>query len=155
MHPHTWMRQALNVAETALPHDVPVGCLIVKDDQIIAQAANRRERDHNPAGHAEILAMQQAAQVLGNWRLSGCILVVTLEPCPMCAAAIQQARIKQVIYGADDILLGACGSRLQLLGDIPVLGGVLAEDCQRPLKQFFEGRRSSTLLDCEFKESFD
>jgi tRNA(adenine34) deaminase len=143
MH-HAWMQQALSVAEQALPKDVPVGAVLIKGGQIIAKACNRREADRNPVAHAEMLVLQEAAAQLGDWRLSGTTLYVTLEPCPMCAAAIQQARVSSVIFGAYDALAGACGSKHALLVDspeVPVLGGILEDECSNLLKNFFQQSR--------------
>lgn len=141
-----WMRVAMQAAHKALPHDVPVGAILVADGEIIAEGFNRRELDCNPVGHAEILALQGAATRLNRWRLSNTILYVTLEPCPMCASAIAQARVDQVVFGAYDPIMGACGSRHDLLLDSPelsVLGGVLEEGCSDMLKSFFKARREA------------
>lgn len=135
-HTH-WMSLALKVAETALPADVPVGAVLVRGDQIIAQGANCREKDHNPVGHAEIMVLMEAGQKLGKWRLSDTILYVTLEPCPMCAAAIAQARIPMLVFGAPDPLYGACGSQLNLCPGLTIIGGILEEPCRELLKDFF------------------
>lgn len=140
----TWMQQSIEIARQALPLDVPVGALLLHNGQIIATGYNRREIDHNPVGHAEMLVLQQAAKQLGNWRLSDTILYVTLEPCPMCASAIQQARVGQVVFGAYDPVMGACGSKYGLLLDtpeLPVLGGVMEEPCGDLLRQFFSKMR--------------
>jgi tRNA(adenine34) deaminase len=136
----TWMQHALAEAQKALPMDVPVGCVIVHNGQCIAQAHNQREVNHNPAGHAEVLALQQAAHVLGRWRLTGCTVVVTLEPCPMCASLLQQARVDQVVFGAPDALWGACGSRYALWTG-RTLGGIHQAECQHMLTQFFNVAR--------------
>jgi tRNA(adenine34) deaminase len=145
IHPHDhWMQQALIAARLALPVDVPVGAVIVHEGQIIAQACNRREIDQNPVGHAEILALQAAASHLKQWRLNEVTLYVTLEPCPMCASAIMQARVGQVIFGAYDPIMGACGSQYSLLpptGEIPVLGGIQEEACSKLLREFFRQAR--------------
>lgn len=148
-HPEShqaWVRRALDVAARALPRDVPVGAVLVKDGQVIAEACNRREIDGNPVAHAEMLVLQEAAQKLGDWRLTGTTLYVTLEPCPMCASAIQQARVSHVVFGAYDPLAGACGSKYALLTpgpDVGILGGILEEPCAALLKQFFRGRREA------------
>ena len=116
------------------------------DGMIVAEAYNRREIDNNPVGHAEMLALQEAALKLGQWRLTNCTLYVTLEPCPMCASAIAQSRIAKVIFGAYDPILGACGSRWNLLKapvEVPSLGGILESECQSLLSQFFQKRRNS------------
>jgi len=144
------MQQALSLANHALPEDVPVGALVVQYNpdedgyQIIGEGWNTREQAHSPLGHAELMALTQAAQVLGRWRLTDCILVVTLEPCPMCAGAIAQARLPLIVYGADDPAVGGCGSRW-LIPDpkhTQVLGGVLGESCQQALHNFFKARRA-------------
>ena len=138
------MRLAVQAAERALPVDVPVGAVIVYGGKVIAQGFNRRELDGDPVGHAEILALQAAARYLGGWRLTGAQLYVTLEPCPMCASAIMQSRISQVIFGAYDPVMGACGSQYGLLLDspsLPVLGGILEADCAALLRQFFQQAR--------------
>lgn len=138
------MRQTIAVAEEALPLDVPVGAVLVKDGQILARACNRREIDQNPIAHAEILALQEAARILGDWRLRDATLYVTLEPCPMCASAIRQARVGQLVYGAPDPVMGACGSRYGLLLDspeLPVMGGLLEAECAALLRDFFQGIR--------------
>ena len=140
--PH--IRHAMHLAEQALPADVPVGALVLHQGQVIAEAYNRREVDGNPVGHAEILALQAAARHLGRWRLSETQLYVTLEPCPMCASAIMQARVGQVIFGAYDPVMGACGSRYGLLldsPDLPLRGGVLEAECAQQLRDFFQQAR--------------
>lgn len=139
-----WMQHALKVAHQALPLDVPVGAVLVREGKILASACNRREIDHNPVAHAEMLVLQEAAQKLGNWRLSDATLYVTLEPCPMCASAIQQARVGKVVFGAYDPVMGACGSRYEFLMDTPtqpVLGGLLEVECGQLLKDFFAQTR--------------
>jgi tRNA(adenine34) deaminase len=139
------MRLALEQAALALPYDVPVGAVIVDaQGQLIATGYNTRERDQNPLGHAELNAIAQAGQQLGSWRLSGCTLVVTLEPCPMCASAIAQARLARVVYGAADPLYGGAGSRWQLLhqpAPVAIVPGILAVECQQQLHAFFKERR--------------
>jgi tRNA(adenine34) deaminase len=139
-----WMQQALDAAHLALPADVPVGAILVRNGRVLAVGYNRREVDHNPVAHAEMLVLQEAAAKLQNWRLSDTTLYVTLEPCPMCAAAIVQARISFVVFGAYDPIMGACGSQYGLLMDTPehrVLGGVLEEPCSRLLRDFFRNAR--------------
>lgn len=138
-----WMKEALAVAGKA-SIDVPVGCVIVKDGKVIAAAHNRREVDKDPVGHAEILAIREAARVLDSWRLDGCALFTTLEPCPMCAEAIIQTRIAALYYGAYDLKSGACGSAFNLfkkgrIYPVPdVIGGIEEEECQRILTRYFE-----------------
>ena len=133
-------------AGTALagPQDVPVGAVILAaDGQVIARAHNRREADHDPTAHAEIVAMRQAARILGSWRLTGLTLVVTLEPCTMCAGAITAARLGRLVYGALDARAGAAGSLWDVVRDrrlghsVEVIGGVLAPECAVVLQEFF------------------
>jgi tRNA(adenine34) deaminase len=141
-----WMNQALEAAQLALPVDVPVGAVLLHQGAVIAQGYNRRELDCDPVGHAEILVLREAALKLGNWRLRETILYVTLEPCPMCASAIQQARVGHIIFGAYDPLMGACGSRFNLLPstlETSVLGGILEAPCSELLKAFFQRKRRS------------
>ncbi|MBR3764094.1 MAG: tRNA adenosine(34) deaminase TadA [Clostridia bacterium] len=143
-----WMRMALDEAQLAAAEgEIPVGAVLVKDGQLLARAHNRREADHDPTSHAEMLCMRQAAKALGDWRLRGCTLYVTLEPCPMCAGAMVMSQLSQCVYGADDARQGCCGSVYDLPGDAALQGttqwrsGVLAEECARPLKEFFAPRR--------------
>ncbi|MBX2861856.1 MAG: nucleoside deaminase [Vampirovibrio sp.] len=144
-NPHIpFMQAALAVAEQALPQDVPVGAVLIKKGQIICQAHNRREIDHNPIGHAEILCLEMAGNTLKNWRLSSCTLYVTLEPCPMCLSAILQARIDTLVYGASDPVMGACGSAMNLLpssGGPKVIQSILETESRAMLKTFFKDRR--------------
>ena len=145
------MRQCLILAQTAAQkhNEVPIACLIVKDEKIIAQAANDREQTQDPLGHAELRAIQVAAQKLKSWRLEGCTLYVTLEPCPMCAGAILQARIPNVVYGAKDPKAGADGSVADILKgqgfnhQPHIVAGVLAEECGALLSEFFKNKRAS------------
>jgi tRNA(adenine34) deaminase len=144
------MRQALMEAQAAAAEDeVPVGAVIVHQERIIASAHNQREQLHDPTAHAEMIAITQAAESLGSWRLDDCTLYVTLEPCPMCAGAIVQARIPNVVYGAADPKAGAVDSLFTLLGDerlnhrcTTILSGVLAEQCGAVLGEFFKNKRS-------------
>ncbi|MDX2273687.1 MAG: nucleoside deaminase [Cyanobacteriota bacterium] len=143
------MQLALEQARLAgADGEIPVGCVIITDnDHVVAIAANRRERDHDPTAHAEILALRAAGASLGRWQLSGCRLYVTLEPCPMCAAALSQARLDQVIYGADDPKTGSLRSVLNLpaspaLFHQPlVMGGILEAECRQLLQDWFRERR--------------
>jgi tRNA(adenine34) deaminase len=148
-HQEIWMRAALAEARRALDHDdVPVGAVVVRDGQIIAARHNERELTGDPTAHAEILAVRDAAAVVGHWRLDDCILVVTLEPCAMCAGAIVNARVGHLIYGATDPKAGAAGSVFDLVDSevlnhrTPRTTGVLAEECGQILKDFFAVRRS-------------
>ena len=135
-------------ADQARPRDVPVGAVILDaDGHVIARAHNRREADHDPTAHAEIVAMRQAARALGSWRLTGLTLVVTLEPCTMCAGAITAARLGRLVYGAQDPAAGAVGSLWDVLRDTrlnhrpEVIGAVLAAECGEVLRDFFAARR--------------
>lgn len=142
-----FMRAALQLArEAADEGEVPVGAVIVKDGEIIATGRNRREIDRQVLAHAEIEAIGNACTVLGGWRLSGCTLYVTLEPCPMCAGAIINARIDRLVYGAPDPKAGSCGSLIDLFelpyNHHPVTErGVLESECAAVLKEFFRSLR--------------
>jgi len=142
------MRRALREAEAALAEDeVPVGAVVVQGDRIVASAHNQREQLHDPTAHAEMIAITQAAQTLGSWRLDGCTLYVTLEPCPMCAGAIVLARLPRLVFGATDPKAGAVASLYRLLEDarlnhqVEVVAGVLAAPCGEILTKFFEQKR--------------
>jgi tRNA(adenine34) deaminase len=142
------MRQALREAERAgREQEVPVGALVVEDGRVVARAHNRPIHLQDPAAHAEILALRRAAKKRGNYRLTGCSLYVTIEPCAMCAGAIVQARVRRVVFGARDPKAGASGSALTVLNHpklnhrVAVRAGVLAEDCARILRHFFRRRR--------------
>lgn len=126
--------------------EIPVGAVLVRGDQVLAQAHNRREATHDPTGHAEIQCLREGAQALGDWRLRECTLYVTLEPCPMCAGAILNARIRRVWYGARDAAFGACGGVTNLfMENFPnrpaLVGGILEADCRQVLADFFAGLR--------------
>jgi tRNA(adenine34) deaminase len=147
MHEH-FMRMALAEAEAALAeNEVPIGAVIVHGDRVVATAHNQREQLRDPTAHAEMIAITQAAQTLGDWRLEGCTLYVTLEPCPMCAGAIVQARLPLVVYGAADPKAGAVATLYEMLSDrrlnhqAQIVPGVLAEPCGRLLTRFFEVQR--------------
>ena len=141
------MRMALEQAEQARRlGEVPVGCVVVKDGQVIGRGYNRRETDRTVLGHAELMAIRQADQALGDWRLTGCTLYVTLEPCPMCAGAILNARPESVVFGASDPVFGACGGVMNLFEEafgvrIRLYGGVLAAECAGLLQEFFSDLR--------------
>jgi tRNA(adenine34) deaminase len=145
-----YMQEALNLAkEAALHGEVPVGAIVVKDGEIIGKGRNAPISRHDPSAHAEILAIRAAAEYLGNYRLVGCSLYVTLEPCAMCAGAIQHARIAHLVYGANDPKTGACGSVVDLMSETrlnhhtSVTAGVLSQECGHVLSQFFAERRKS------------
>ena len=141
-----YMREALIEAKKAENEDeVPVGAIIVRDDKILARAYNTREKDKNALHHAEIKAINEACKILGGWRLVGCTLYVTLEPCPMCAGAIVNARIERVVYGAPDHKAGAFGTMINL-NDYPlfkpqITSGILADQCSGILSSFFKNKR--------------
>ena len=143
----TWMQLALEQARQA-GSDVPVGAaLLDSQGNVVGLGRNDREATKDPTGHAEVVAIREASKAIGDWRLSDCTLVVTLEPCVMCAGAIQAARIPKVIFGAYDELVGAAGSRYDLLRDkalgsqVEVIGGVLEKECAELLESFFQARR--------------
>jgi len=143
-----YMQMALELAaEAAAAGEVPVGALVVKDGEIIGRGYNAPISCHDPSAHAEIRAMRDAAQRIGNYRLVGCTLYVTLEPCAMCAGAVQHARIARLVYGASDPKTGACGSVVNLMAETrlnhhtEVEGGVMAPECGGVLSAFFAARR--------------
>ncbi|MDQ2811811.1 MAG: tRNA adenosine(34) deaminase TadA [Actinomycetota bacterium] len=142
------MRLALAQARLAGPDDVPVGAVVLDESgMVITRARNRREADRDPTAHAEIVAIRQAAQSLSRWRLTGLTLVVTLEPCTMCAGAVTAARLSRLVYGAEDPRAGAVGSLWDVLRDTrlnhrpEVIGGILAGECGAVLRDFFAVRR--------------
>ncbi|WP_353152865.1 tRNA adenosine(34) deaminase TadA [Herminiimonas fonticola] len=145
-----WMRQALDQAHNAWAlGEVPVGAVVVKDGQVIATGFNQPIGTHDPTAHAEIMALRAAATILGNYRLPGCELYVTLEPCVMCSGAMMHARLARVVFGASDPKTGACGSIVnlfeqnQLNHHTQLTGGVLATECGTLLKDFFAERRKA------------
>jgi len=146
------MRVAIEAARVAEENgDVPIGAVIVHNNQIIAKAYNQREQLADPTAHAEIIALTQAAAALETWRLNGCTMYVTLEPCPMCAGALVLARIDRIVYGCDDPKTGAIKSLYNIVQDnrlnhrVDVTSGVLADECRRILQEFFEKRRTENL----------
>lgn len=144
-----WMERAIALAQAAgAAGDVPVGAVIVNTKgQAIAEAENRRERDHDPTAHAEILALRAAGKALNSWHLTQCTLYVTLEPCPMCAGALVLARLGQLVYGADDPKAGAVRSMLNIPDSacsnhrLSVLGGILEAPCRQQLQSWFAQHR--------------
>ncbi len=145
------MGTAIEEARSATDHgDVPVAALVVVDGHIVARRHNEREAANDPTAHAEVLALRDAAEATGSWRLDGATVVVTLEPCPMCAGALQQARVARVVFGATDMKAGACGSLYNLGCDprlnheFAVTQGVRAEECAALLTDFFADRRQSS-----------
>jgi len=146
-----YMAEALRQAMDALEADeVPVGAVIVRDGRIIARAHNQRELLHDPTAHAEMIAITQAAEYVGNWRFERCTMYVTLEPCAMCAGAVVLARIPRLVYGATDPKAGAVGSLYDIPRDerlnhrVEVRAGVLADECGRVLTEFFRRKREPT-----------
>ena len=144
------MKEALKEAKKAeLIDEVPIGCVIVKDDKIIARGHNQRETNQSPIGHAEIIAINKASKKLKSWRLEGCDIYVTLEPCIMCSGAIIQSRISKVYYGAFDPKGGALGSSINVLDaqninhHPEVISGVLKEECSSIITNYFKAKRQS------------
>lgn len=143
-----FMRMALREAEKAFDErEIPIGCVIVKDGIVIGKGHNQIEMLKDATAHAEILSIGTAASKLDNWRLDGCTLYVTLEPCPMCAGAILNSRVSRVVYGSPDTRFGGCGTTIDVISNnalkrvVPVTGGVLAEECLAMLKLFFQRMR--------------
>lgn len=146
----TYMQTALDLAgQAALAGEVPVGAIVVKDGVIVGRGYNAPISQHDPSAHAEIQAMRDAANTLGNYRLVGCTLYVTLEPCAMCSGAMQHARIARLVYGASDPKTGACGSIINLMAEprlnhhTEVSSGVMAAECGAVLSNFFASRRKN------------
>jgi tRNA(adenine34) deaminase len=143
-----FMRTAIEAARIAEDNgDVPIGAVIVHKNQIIGKAYNQREQLKDPTAHAEIIALTQAAAARQSWRLNGCTMYVTLEPCPMCAGALVLSRMDRLVYGCDDPKSGACGSLYNIVGDerlnhrLEVTAGVLEKECTELLQNFFQERR--------------
>lgn len=147
-----YMQEALALArEAAAAGEVPVGCVIVREGQIVGRGRNRREEQRSTAAHAEMEAIAQANAALGTWRLEDCELYVTLEPCPMCAGAILNGRVRRVWYGARDPAFGACGGVTNLFMEAfphppALVGGVLGEECRAVLGEFFASLRQRAEL---------
>lgn len=140
-----YMKKAIEQAKIAYSLDeIPIGCVIIKDDEIIAEDYNKRNTMKNALGHAEIGAINKACEALGDWRLEECTLFVTIEPCPMCAGAILQARIPRVVFGAKNKKAGCCGSILNILNDdrfnhkAEIFEGILEEECALLMTDFFK-----------------
>ncbi|AHF05677.1 tRNA adenosine(34) deaminase TadA [Desulfitobacterium metallireducens] len=143
-----WMRMALEQAKIAYDlGEVPIGAVVIQDNKVIALAHNEKEQRQDPTAHAEVLAVQRATEKLGTWRLSDATLYVTLEPCPMCAGALVQSRLRTLVFGASDLKGGAVGSVMNVLDfsrwnhRVEVVAGILEEDCSAILKNFFRQRR--------------
>jgi len=146
-----WMREALELAREAMAHEeVPIGCIVVHEPsgRVIGRGFNRREMDCDPSGHAEIVAMREAGKALSSWRLEDCALIVTLEPCAMCAGAMVNARLPRLIYGCDDPKAGAVKTLYTICQDarlnhrLDVTGGVMADQCAQVLQEFFKRQRA-------------
>jgi len=151
---HRWMQEALRMAEAALrAEEVPVGCIIVHEGRLIGRAHNQRETLRDPTAHAEMIAITQAAEARGSWRLDGCTLYVTLEPCAMCAGAMVLARIDRLVYGAADPKAGAVASVFRILDSprlnhrVQVTAGIAAEACGAILSEFFRTKRNPAAED--------
>jgi len=143
------MRMAIDQAYIAEENgDVPIGAVIVHENRVIARANNQRQLLNDPTAHAEMIALTQASEAVGNWRLHGCTIYVTLEPCPMCAVALVLARVDRLVFGTDDPKAGACGSLYNIVQDgrlnhrLEMVSGVLQEDCRFQLQAFFQRRRA-------------
>jgi tRNA(adenine34) deaminase len=148
MMDETWMAEALAEARLAAAEgEVPIGAVVVCEGRIVGRGRNARERLHDPTAHAEMLALQEAARTLGRWRLTGASIYATLEPCPMCAGALVNARIDRLVYAVPDPKAGAAGTLFDVPRDprlnhrVEVSIGVLAEECSAVLKEFFRARR--------------
>ncbi|HML75660.1 MAG TPA: tRNA adenosine(34) deaminase TadA [Anaerohalosphaeraceae bacterium] len=144
-----YMRMAIDQAYIAEENgDVPIGAVIVHENRVIARAHNQRQLLNDPTAHAEMIALTQASEAVGNWRLHGCTIYVTLEPCPMCAGALVLARVDRLVFGTDDPKAGACGSLYNIVQDgrlnhrLEIVSGVLQEDCRYQLQAFFQRRRA-------------
>lgn len=150
-----YMREAVNEASKAIESgEVPIGCVIVYKDEIIGRGHNLRNSKKNPLCHAEISAINEAAGFMGDWRLEECTLYVTVEPCPMCAGAIVQARIPRVVFGTPNVKAGCAGSILNILNEpkfnhqVDVTCGVLREECTAPMSEFFKRFRKKNKETC-------
>jgi tRNA(adenine34) deaminase len=142
------MQHAITLAKQAEGIDeVPIGAVVFQGDEVVGQGYNRKEFDNDPIAHAEMIAIAEAAQTLNRWRLHDCTLVVTLEPCPMCAGALVNARMKRVVFGASDQKAGACRTLYEITDDprlnhrCEIVSGVLADECARLLQNFFKAKR--------------
>ncbi|MDG2094677.1 MAG: tRNA adenosine(34) deaminase TadA [Phycisphaerales bacterium] len=142
------MERAIELAaDAAMQGEVPIAAIIYRGDEVVAEGWNRRETDHDASAHAEIVAIREAGRKLGQWRLNGLSMAVTLEPCPMCAGALVNSRMERLIYGADDQKAGACRTLYEIPEDrrlnhrLDVIGGVMADECVALLRAFFSARR--------------
>jgi tRNA(adenine34) deaminase len=151
MSDEVFMREALALAKHAAEAgEVPVGAVVVKEGGVVGRGYNRPVSEKDPTAHAEVMALRDAAERIGNYRLADCVLYVTLEPCAMCAGAIMNARVSRVVYGAADPKSGACGSVVDLFAEnrlnyhTTVVGGVMAEEAAKLLQDFFSARRRAS-----------
>jgi len=147
-HDEQYMRQAIEAAKIAQENgDVPIGAVVVYENQIIGRTYNQREQLKDPTAHAEIIALTQAAAFIESWRLTGCTMFVTLEPCAMCAGALVLGRLDRLVYGCNDPKAGACGSLYNIVQDgrlnhrLEITSGVLADECAKLLQDFFRQKR--------------
>lgn len=153
MMDEVFMRRAIELAKISFSNgEIPVGAVVVKNGSIIAEGTNSREQKNEVSGHAEINAINNAAQKLGDWRLNGCTVYVTLEPCPMCAAAIEQARISRVVYGSADEKMGAAGGKIDMFKydfswPVSITPFVLKQECDEILSEFFALKRLENEID--------
>lgn len=155
-----YMKEALLEAQKAYDiKEVPIGAIVVKDDQIIARAYNLRETSRDATTHAEMIAIRKACKQLGGWRLSGCTLYVTIEPCPMCAGAIVNSRIDRLVIGSMDVKAGACGSVMNIVDNeklnhrVEVETGILKDECSDMMKKFFGELRNRNKIAKEIKKN--
>lgn len=143
-----YMRMALCEARAAYEEDeVPIGAVVIRNGEVVSKAHNLRETINDPTAHAEIVAIREASRILGTWRLTDCELYVTIEPCPMCAGAIVQSRIRRLIYGAQDPKAGACGTIMNIVQNqflnhrVEVMAGILEDECSAIMKEYFKNKR--------------
>ncbi len=148
MSHEAFMKEALKEAQAALEKgEVPIGAVLVKEERILGRGHNLREGKRDPTAHAEIIALQEGSRALNSWRLTGTTLYVTVEPCPMCAGALIQARVKRLVFGVRDSKAGVCGSLYNLVQDdrfnhqIEVVEGIMEQDCRRIMQEFFQKLR--------------
>ena len=152
MEHEIYMREAVKEAKKAFELDeTPIGAVIVQDGKIIGRGYNRRNSEKNPLCHAEIIAINEAAKYIGDWRIENCTIYITVEPCPMCAGAIVQARIPTVVFGAENVKAGCCGSVLNLMQQeklnhrAEVISDVLRDECSSLMKEFFKNMRKKRM----------
>ncbi|MFV0441677.1 MAG: tRNA adenosine(34) deaminase TadA [Lachnospirales bacterium] len=156
-----YMNEAVKEAKKAFEdNEVPIGCIIVYKDEVIAKSFNKRNTKKNTLYHAEIIAIDEACKFLGDWRLEGCTMYVTVEPCPMCAGAVLQSRIDRLVFGTYNKKAGCCGSIYNLLDDdrfnhkVKVESGVMEDECTRLMKDFFKKTRDKNSIECKVLDSY-